>query len=577
MSFGCIAVGYLGILLADGLQTATRWTRGLSSDSADGGKGPTPVVWGSASYIGIPALVATIVLGAALPTLSLPGFGFGEGRGGSGPLQLSDPTLDLRRNLNQADDRTVLTYQTDAPGGVYLRMASLPRLSPSGWGNTEMDLTRGTELGAVPGLAAEPSRVRTTAISVQDFSAEYLPLPYAPRSFTATGEWAYDPTSMVVVANGGGNRRSAIRNLTYSVESVDIQPAAQDLARAVTGVPADSSVTAVFPAELPQGLVALSREVTKDANTPAEEAAAIQKFLRGSRFTYTTEPRPGSGYRALENFLLDDRKGYCEQFAGAMAMMARVVGIPSRVAVGFLPGERKGDVWEVSIHDMHAWPELYFSGYGWVRFEPTPSSVTGAPPDWTVGEALEAGEEPTTAPSATATEASPSTAPSASAAPSSRPVDVATDTGVPTARTLLTAATGLLALMVLAAPATIRVRRRSARMSAELAPQEQVESAWAEIRDSVVDYGGRWPDGSPRTIGSEIGERLPPSQSDAMSAVATLVERSRYARSLPYSDTLQRLPVLTSEIRRGLAEPRGFWSRLRAVVLPRSLFRRVRR
>ena len=60
-----------------------------------------------------------------------------------------------------------------------------------------------------------------------------------------------------------------------------------------------------------------------------------------------------------------------------MAMMARVVGIPSRVAVGFLPGERVGNIWEVSIRDMHAWPELFFAGYGWVRFEPTPASVTG--------------------------------------------------------------------------------------------------------------------------------------------------------------------------------------------------------
>ena len=107
-----------------------------------------------------------------------------------------------------------------------------------------------------------------------------------------------------------------------------------------------------------------------------------------SDFTYSTEPLPGSGYRALENFLLRDRRGYCEQFAASMAMMAREVGIPSRVAVGFLPGERVEDnTWEVSIRDMHAWPELYFAGYGWVRFEPTPASVTGTAPVWTVPQA----------------------------------------------------------------------------------------------------------------------------------------------------------------------------------------------
>ena len=149
----------------------------------------------------------------------------------------------------------------------------------------------------------------------------------------------------------------------------------------MAGTPADSSITAEHPPDLPEDLKELTREVTKDADTDAAKAWAIQEFLRGSDFTYSTEPLPGSGYRALENFLLRDRRGYCEQFAASMAMMAREVGIPSRVAVGFLPGERVEDnTWEVSIRDMHAWPELFFAEYGWVRFEPTPASVTGTAP-----------------------------------------------------------------------------------------------------------------------------------------------------------------------------------------------------
>ena len=94
--------------------------------------------------------MVTIVLGFVLPTLSLPGFGFGNGPGGNGPLQLTDPTLDLRRNLNQPDDRTVIEYQTDAPGGVYLRMASLPQLRASGWGNVQIRLNSGSNSDADP-------------------------------------------------------------------------------------------------------------------------------------------------------------------------------------------------------------------------------------------------------------------------------------------------------------------------------------------------------------------------------------------------------------------------------------------
>src|SRR5690606_28639518 len=88
---------------------------------------------------------------------------------------------------------------------------------------------------------------------------------------------------------------------------------------------------------------------------------------------------------------------YCEQFAASMAIMARSLGIPARVAVGYMPGSNVGDnTWEVKVHDAHAWPELYFEGFGWIRFEPTPSQQTGSPPSWT-----ESAQAPAPAPSPT--------------------------------------------------------------------------------------------------------------------------------------------------------------------------------
>ena len=186
---------------------------------------------------------------------------------------------------------------------------------------------------------------------------------------------------MVVNAN---NRPQDLRRLTYTVESVDIAPDPDGLASAPAGTPADDAVTGELPVRSARLVDQSGQKVTANADTPAEKAAAIQAYLRSSQFSYSTERLPGSGYQALENFLLRDHKGYCEQFASAMAMMARVVGIPSRVSVGFLPGDQRRDSWKVSIRDMHAWPELYFAGYGWVRFEPTPASVTGTAPAWTV-------------------------------------------------------------------------------------------------------------------------------------------------------------------------------------------------
>jgi transglutaminase-like putative cysteine protease len=259
-----------------------------------------------------------------------------------------------------------------------------------------------------------------------------------------------------------------------------------------------------------------------------------------------------------------------------MAMMARVVGIPSRVSVGFLPGHQNGDRWEVSIRDMHAWPELYFAGYGWVRFEPTPASVTGSAPSWSVPDSG-GGSDPSDNP----TSQSSGAAPSESAAPSVGPADQPTRTGGPKRSTvigtLVAGGVGLLLLMILAAPATIRLRRRSARFATDQPAEEQVESAWAEIRDTVVDYRGTWPDGSPRMIGREIGEQLEGEESAAMSQVATLVERSRYSRTFDDADAARGLPIITEEIRRAIAAPQPRHRQLFAFLLPRSIFRRRRR
>jgi transglutaminase-like putative cysteine protease len=574
ISFCCIAIGYLAILIAEGLNTTARWTRGLSRDSAEGFGAATPVVWRAAGYLGVLAIVATIILGFALPTLALPGIGFGSGPGGRGPLQLTDPTLDLRRNLNQPEDRDVIEYQTTAPDGVYLRLASLPQLSANGWSNVQIRLNTGQSLPTIPGLSGEPAEKRHTTINVLDFASQYLPLPYAPRSFDAPGDWQYDANSLTVV--NADNRAQDLRRLSYTVESVDIEPDIEDLRKAVAGTPADAAVTASIPSDIPDSLVQLTNRITADADTAAEKAAAIQAYFRSSQFTYSTEPLPGSGYEAMQNFLLRDHMGYCEQFASAMAMMARVVGIPSRVSVGFLPGEQDGPVWKVSIRDMHAWPELYFANYGWVRFEPTPASVTGTAPPWTVQD-TPSDSDPSANPSSEATDSQSSPGAEQSLAPSVQPNVPGQSTGAGLGRALLWIGIALVVLLILAAPATIRVRRRSSRLNGTGPAEEQVESAWAEIRDTVVDYGGSWPEGSPRTIGREVAERLEEEESESMSRVATLVERSRYARAFDDGGAVEELPTMTSEIRRGVAAPTDWRRKAIALLLPRSLFRRTRR
>lgn len=566
--FLAVALGYLAILLAEGINTSERWPRGVRRSEHD--RGSTPLAIRMAAIVGIPAIALTLGLGMIIPTLTSQGWGITRPRGDDGPLQMSDPTLDLRRNLNQPQNRVVMTYSSDQPDGAYLRMASLPVFNATGWQNTGLQLTTGDNLPPAPGHQPAPGEtIRNTEIQVRDFRSEYLPLPYAPDSFNAPGEWAYDRDSLVVLATGG-NREDAVRDLNYSVQSVDIEPDGPGLSRATTaGNPPDAQLTVPLPQDIPDDIVNLTLDVTAGIDSPALKAAAIQNYLRNEGgYTYSTEPLPGSGYDALQNFLFRDKRGYCEQYAGAMAAMARVSGIPSRVAVGFLPGQRTGDHWEVSIRDMHAWPELWFEGYGWVRFEPTPSIAS--PPPWTVvSETGDSGPEGGNNSAAPEESVAPAEQPSSSPTPAPEAPPVAEDPGFPWERVLAVAgiAAGLAALGAM--PMLLRNSRRTRRLDGSGSPTQQVENAWAEVRDSVVDYGGRWPAGSPRVIGAQVAHDLDAPSASAMTALSLMVERARYARQHTVNADLA---AVTQQVRRGLADRSGRQDQLAATWWPRSLW-----
>src|SRR6185437_4819598 len=100
-------------------------------------------------------------------------------------------------------------------------------------------------------------------------------------------------------------------------------------------------------------------------------------------FTYDTHVVTRANADAVSSFLASKR-GYCVQFSSAMAVMARLLGIPARIGVGFLPGTHQANgSYTVSLNDAHAWPEIYFTGVGWVRFEPTPAIRSGLAPSYT--------------------------------------------------------------------------------------------------------------------------------------------------------------------------------------------------
>jgi len=125
------------------------------------------------------------------------------------------------------------------------------------------------------------------------------------------------------------------------------------------------------------GVYALARRLAAGVPDDYDLAARIERFLRRG-FIYDTDP-PAARY-PIVSFLLGDRRGYCQQFSAAMALMLRMDGVPARVAAGFEPGLRSsaGGVFVVSALDAHAWVEVFFSGIGWVPFDPTPEGPSPA-------------------------------------------------------------------------------------------------------------------------------------------------------------------------------------------------------
>jgi transglutaminase-like putative cysteine protease len=119
-------------------------------------------------------------------------------------------------------------------------------------------------------------------------------------------------------------------------------------------------------------LYSLNRRVVGEATDPYEITLLIERYLRRN-FTYSLEPPTGQYFSPYAAFLFDHRTGYCQHFAGVMALLLRFNGIPARVAVGFTTGSADtAGTYLVSTNNAHAWVEAYFPGVGWVNFDPTP-------------------------------------------------------------------------------------------------------------------------------------------------------------------------------------------------------------
>lgn len=165
------------------------------------------------------------------------------------------------------------------------------------------------------------------------------------------------------------------RNQNYTVVSLVSTATANQLRAAGTDYPEWLKQRYLqLPPTLPERVRLLSQEIVKDAATPYDQALAIQNYLRNITYDQYINPPP-AGRDVVDWFLFENRRGYCDYYATAMAVMCRAVGIPARVSQGYTSGEyvSASRSYRVRQLDAHAWPEVYFPGYGWIEFEPTSS------------------------------------------------------------------------------------------------------------------------------------------------------------------------------------------------------------
>lgn len=525
------------------------------------------------------ALAAAIALGpvvSALPawaSVTLPVLGTGA----FGPVRLSGD-LDLRDSLGRRSQQTVLTFVVSrpaavststaggatvgrldpadgqAPGDAGGQTSSAPpvppdsravgplraftltqfdgrtwhpdptRPAPDDWEQSQL-IGPGARAGQVPD-PLDPRLVQVE-VTIGELEQSQLPISAFPRAVQVEGPWGYDPVKDEIVG-----RRATTPGMRYTMQVLTPMLTGADLrAAAVVAPPGDADYLELAQTDHLAEVQAFAQQLTARSTTPYDQAMALQSYLRSpANFTYDTQVPPARSGDAVWDFL-QDRRGYCVQFATAMAVMARTLGIPTRVAVGFLPGDSRavtgGNEYTITGRQTHAWPEIYFAGYGWVRFEPTPATQTGLPPAWSDPLANVSSGGATAGPGDIRDPLAGHDVPGATAGPGASNQGAGGGHGSWLPFGVLVGALG-------AAAVAAALMRRWRRGPAELT----CEHAWHQVRRVLDRRAIAWTDATTpraavttvqRRFAQQTGKPLDRAAADALSRLASAVEQERYA------------------------------------------------
>ncbi len=531
------AVGYLLLLGADGRRTLRARTGG---PMADGLPARSP----GTLRIALLALVAAIVVPSLLPGpgrgLFVPSDTGDGGLGGAGSgARVVQPFVTLDQQLRSNDVVPLMQVHTDTP--EYLRLTALELFDGQRFslGRLQADASARVSNGITP-VGNVRTTTATAEVRVGDmYRQRYLPVPYSPSRVSVPGDWRFAAATGTVFSgrtDTGGTR--------YSYTSQVPTPTAADLRdeSAPVSLPAEIGIDRRLPG-LDPSVIALAQKITAGQATTYDKVAAIQQYLRSPLFTYDLNGAPRDTPDPLRTFLLETRRGYCEQFASAMAVLVRAIQVPARVAIGFTPGTRgsSGD-YVITNRDAHAWPEVWFPRAGWVRFEPTPrDDAADAPPAYSVppppgSSGLDSGL-PDRGSSSTAGSDLPNRSaplPDLPAAPAPGSA-TAGGSSVSSGRWFLGGTAAVVLAAALVGPALARLGRRRRRFAST-----DPAAGWAELSDTATDLGlGVQATESPRAAARRWGEHISGVDADG-SAGRAVRQLAREAELLRYGGSAGR-------------------------------------
>ena len=568
--FVLAGAAYLLLVASDSGERVARWGRVLH-----GHGGQTAPLAATGRRVGALALAGAVVVPTLVPGLSenlLLGRGGAGGSGPGGRIEVVNPIYSLRDNLSASRDATVLSYRTTGAPQP-LRIVTVDSFDGTTWEPTFGPVPRSNAAsGTLPQPPGLSPAVETTPqryeITIESLVQGWLPVPYPPTSVEVEGPWLYDDALNII-----GDQVATSEGMTYEVEYLEVAPTPDQLLGAQALTPASEVVRAwgTAPPDLPEVVTETARQVAGQGSA-YEQAVRLQQYFRSDGgFQYSTSAPDANQQNAIADFLTR-RSGYCVHFASAMAVMARSLGIPARVAVGFLPGSQDGDgSWTVTVRDAHAWPELYFSGVGWVRFEPTPPTRSGTLPAWAAPPPSLTGEQTPAG----------GTVPDSVAAPDAG-ASTARDSTSPTGRSFAEVVAAVpwrvlaavaLVLAVASAPAAAAAVarhlrwRRAARGSR--GPGGLAEAAWATLAERVRDLGLTFPaSATPRQAEQRLAPGLSWQGRERLHRIARAVERGRYAPAPPPGD--DGLAADVEVVVRDLGRDVGRRARWAAAAFPTS-------